>query len=229
MAQILPGPLVSDIAGTVLGSTFQRGASGLQVRGKPRPRLRRTAATNPLRASIEYLSRLWATLTPTERTAWQASANSIVWTNRFGVVIPGFGYWAYLRANLALLRCAQPVFTTGGDTSTVPPLTSLTPTLAASTSVRLAWSSPIGADPGTVLELHASPPVSGGRSVTSAPMRIIARWTLADANPQILTADYLAAFGLLGVAGQQSFFAGRCVKLSTGNTSTLLQAQAYWL
>jgi len=77
MARIQTGPLISSIAGSVRGSTFQNSKSGLIVRGKPLPRPRATARQQLNRQSLAYNRFGWYQITQAQRDLWQSFASYI--------------------------------------------------------------------------------------------------------------------------------------------------------
>lgn len=99
MALLQLGPLASAVAGSLAGTTIQRGRAGFQLRTKPLPTLRRTYRTNPRRQLWQDLSRRWALLTQPQRDLWQSTAESYPWLNRFGDPIRASGFWLYMRLN----------------------------------------------------------------------------------------------------------------------------------
>jgi hypothetical protein len=71
MARITYGSLVTDIAGSIGGSTFQRSQYGNTLRNKPNP----TRSTSPAQLLIrQYMKKAhdaWLDMTPAERLQWQ--------------------------------------------------------------------------------------------------------------------------------------------------------------
>jgi len=71
MARVKYGSLVTDISGSIGGSTFQRSSYGNTLRNKPIP----TRATSPAQLLVrQYMKQAhdaWTALTAAERTQWQ--------------------------------------------------------------------------------------------------------------------------------------------------------------
>lgn len=171
--QVQLGPIVTQAAGSVSGTTFQRGASGTQVRSRPIPRTRRTSFTNSERQLMQYLTRQWRSVSAANQAAWQVSADAITWTNRFGESIRGLGYWLWLRcsfhrqlASLSVVESAPTVAAVGAITGLASAVT------VASNSFTLSWSS--GNVPAAETWLvFATPKLSKGLSTPGKSFRFI--------------------------------------------------------
>jgi hypothetical protein len=71
MARIKFGGIVSDISGSVGGSTFQRSNYGVSLRNKPTGILKRSPSQTTIRQLLSELHAAWRALTPGERLMWQ--------------------------------------------------------------------------------------------------------------------------------------------------------------
>lgn len=209
----LPGPLISSAAGSIGGTTFQRGPAGLQARSKPLPRSRQSRAASTSRQRMGSLVQAWRSLSGDQRLRWSEFAANIPWFNRFGQPIPGSGYLAFLRCNLS--SCVSPI------AALLPPITTDAPTLTGSTlpaglSVRIdpltpsftlsSLDSALSVD--TVLSLFASAPLSPAR--VSRPSRVAFLLDLKPLSsfPFSIRAQYEAVYHRLPSAAlqQQVFF-----------------------
>lgn len=81
MASIKTSGLISDIRGSINGSTFQRSASGLTMRNKPRSVGNGTQPQNLIRQYNAQLNFAWENLTDSQRKTW---ASFSVFTNGQG-------------------------------------------------------------------------------------------------------------------------------------------------
>lgn len=77
MAIITTSALVSNISGSINGSTFQRGNGGLIMRNKPSVIGSKTLNQNPQRLNLAYLTTVWEGFTDAQRKTWQDYANFI--------------------------------------------------------------------------------------------------------------------------------------------------------
>ena len=70
MARIKLGPLVTDIAGSIGGATFQRSRFGMTMRAKPLPLYSETPAQYLIRRLIVFLQYSWQGLSDAQRLQW---------------------------------------------------------------------------------------------------------------------------------------------------------------
>jgi len=100
MALVMLGGGVTDIRGSIAGTTFSRSAAGNYARSRKKPVNPRSALQTLRRANVGYLTKYWSnTLTEQERTDWRAYAAGTTWTNKLGQSIAISGLSAFLRLN----------------------------------------------------------------------------------------------------------------------------------
>ena len=110
MANILLGGGVTDIRGSIGGTTFARGAGGNIARARVKPVNPRSALQVERRAQVAFLTKEWSsTLTDQQRADWRAYAAGTTWTNKLGQTIEINGLAAFLRLNTLLLIIGEPV------------------------------------------------------------------------------------------------------------------------
>jgi len=71
MARIKLGALVSDIAGSIGGTTFQRNSYGLSARNKPYSNTSFTEICQNRRANMEKVQKLWREMQPYQREVFE--------------------------------------------------------------------------------------------------------------------------------------------------------------
>lgn len=94
-----PGPLVSSVAGSISGTTFQRSPHGLMARKRPIPTTRYTPSVTAAKQRISSALALWRSLPQSERDDWQTWAALQPWSNRFGDPMVLTGYNAFMIVN----------------------------------------------------------------------------------------------------------------------------------
>ena len=203
------GGIITAMAGSLGGTTFQRYRAGLIVRNKPLPIYRNTRAASAARQRTATLNNVWAGFTLTEIADWQTFADTQVFTNRFGDVVASRAYAAFMRCNLASL------VSDGTDLSfpiaTTPPVStySLIPAspslILKSGPAALQFDSADSVSEGdTTIVMWASRP-KRPRPTDDKPTvqdgKVIGRWNGGETFPIDLTAPYIAAFGRLPVYG----------------------------
>lgn len=196
------GPLVSQVAGSIGGTTFQRGNGGTVIRSKPLPKPRTSRASSTARQRAKTLLDLWRTFSPTERSDWDIFAGTVSWTNRFGDPVAGSGYKAFLRCNMASYtnpagNGAKAIqLTPPPSTDAVLPAAPLFVYDLATDKLQLQ-SSDGTTNAKTVLALLAGPPTSGGRSSWHRPVKYLDSIGPLKPLPYDLTTAYTAVFGRL--------------------------------
>jgi len=139
MAKVTYTAIVSNISGSLSGSTFKRNKSGGIILNKPRPKQTRTTAQYDKRRLMAELSGYWHDLSTVGKGLW----------NEYASLTPGrkSGYNAYLQANMRLLA-ANDVNLTRID---APPPNPQTPTAIVELSKyyffptwnRVSWTAPL--------------------------------------------------------------------------------------
>lgn len=76
MARIIYSALVESIQGSIKGTTFQRNAYGYTIKGKPNMVNPNTARQNARKRTFSNAAQSWRSLTPTQRSQWDAYANA---------------------------------------------------------------------------------------------------------------------------------------------------------
>lgn len=100
MALILLGGGVTDIRGSIAGTTFSRSMAGNYARARTKPVNPRSNLQNVRRAVLSQLSRYWSkTLTEAQRQAWREYSDATSWTNRLGQTVDIPGIAAMIRTN----------------------------------------------------------------------------------------------------------------------------------
>lgn len=100
MAVIQLGGGVTDIRGSIGGSTFARNAGGNYIRARRKPVNPMSTRQVARRTALAWLTTYWSkTLTAQQRADWRAYAAGTTWTNRLGQVIEINGLAAFLRLN----------------------------------------------------------------------------------------------------------------------------------
>lgn len=147
MALIQPGPIASDIRGSMGGSVFSRNRSGLYIRRRVAPVNPQTPSQTQIRDYVAQLqARFRDTLTAAQRAAWAASANASTAKNKLGLGITLTPQNVYLKINTIALKVGlseiddpappplgtdAPDITVTGDTTDGLQITALTPALGA--------------------------------------------------------------------------------------------------
>lgn len=100
MALILLGGGVTDIRGSIGGTTFSRAAAGAYARARTKPVNPKSTMQNARRAALAYCTKYWSNdLSEQHRADWRAYAAGTTWHNKLGQVIEINGMAAFVRVN----------------------------------------------------------------------------------------------------------------------------------
>ena len=108
MANIAVGGGVTDIRGSIGGTTFARGRGGLYARARVKPLNPKTALQVNRRAVQSAAAAAWSSLTAAQRTAWNSYALNTSWTNKLGQSINIGGSPAFTRLYTLMVLAAEP-------------------------------------------------------------------------------------------------------------------------
>jgi len=196
------GPLVSEVAGSIGGTTFQRSPHGTVIRSKPLGIKRQSTYSSSARQRMATVNALWAIVPALDKIDWDTFAATQSWFNRFGDPITGTGYMAFLKQNLANLSSRAGVYpiavskfyptTTNG---TLPADPEFIYDLA--TDRLYLNSTDANTDANTFIATFASRPVAGGNRVNYRPKPFLARVGATAALPFELTTNYTDLWGRL--------------------------------
>jgi len=101
MALIKLGGGVTDIRGSIGGTTYSRSKAGNYARSNKKPVNPRSSTQTARRAQAAYLSKYWSnTLTAQQRADWRAYAAGTTWTNKLGETIEIGGNAAFMQLNM---------------------------------------------------------------------------------------------------------------------------------
>lgn len=226
MATIQYSGLVTQIKGSIGGSTFQSNRNGFSIRNKPIPRNPQSATQQQVRGLIGYLSQYWRTLSDSERDSWNAVVNSWPAVDAYGNPVVLSGYSIFLSANTGLSICGSPISKTGLLPSVLQTLS--TPAMVISISAGTAlWSwtgGNVAAD--MVVTLSSTQMMSQGRSFRRTGFKVIKRLLPTDPSPEDVWSKLLTLLGQPPIVGSRIWFSMRVYSSLSGNSSLVLPFSA---
>lgn len=122
MAALVRSALLSDISGSIGGTTFARARGGAYARNRTVPINPGTASQGTARSMFGSLAMAWNALSGAQRDAWNAWAQGILFTNRLGETYAPSGRQAYISCNQNLQIVGSPLIDD-------PPVTTVAPVL----------------------------------------------------------------------------------------------------
>lgn len=121
MAKFLLGALVTNIAGSIGGTTFRRVPNGLSMFNKIRGTSKSRLLQNNRLPEIGQIFQRWSQLTDTQRAGWNAQALLVTFPDKFGNQKNLTGRELFSKSNIQLLPTGSSVINSDGFTKdTVP-------------------------------------------------------------------------------------------------------------
>ena len=102
MATIKLGSFITNIAGSVGGSTFRRFRSSIVLYNKPKGASKNKTLLNQALPRLGTVIQNWSLLTDSERALWKAKVNDFTFYDKFGDVTTLTGRLFYIK-NMAIL------------------------------------------------------------------------------------------------------------------------------
>lgn len=196
MAIIKFGLAVSDIRGSVAGTTFSSGTYGAYARRKAIPTNTNTVRQGVKRAEFATLSSAWRSLTPEQRETWITQAPEYTRVNAFGDNVPLTGQALFMRCNLHMLEIGVAM-----KTEAIPPVTIAAPVTTGAdfdlTAGTLEFLGVVTIPANVSYVFKASNVVSGGKKYASkSALRIMKVLTPATVGADLdIATEWQAFFG----------------------------------
>ncbi len=194
MASIQLSSLVTDITGSIGGTTFSRNRSGLTAKAKLTGKRSTTARQQIQLQNNNELRQQWAVLTVTEKQVWNEYALVNTKVNRYGRTKTLTGFNWFLSVNNAY-------YYVHGIYITVPPAfayPAFLPTFSLAvtpTDIILTWSTPID-DSLIDVMIYTTPPVRGTANLQRGFYRATFKGVQPYAVSINLTAGWQVAHGM---------------------------------
>jgi len=202
MARITYGAIVTDIRGSVGGTTFQRNSYGYTVKNKPNQVRVMSEYQRSIRAALTFVTQAWQLLSPSNRSAW----NSWAVTNPFpskhnsGSNLTGFAYFVRFNVNRYIF-VGNTLSNPGGGSATLP---YLTPSLTVSGSDLLMNLSPSTPASDLVGYISCSPSQQVNHAFNTSKTRQIRDMLLLPGSFDVAPI-FLAKFGRVPVVNDLVF------------------------
>lgn len=112
MARVTYGALITELAGSIGGITFQRNSSGSIARLKPNMPVNSTAPQQLQQNKLSQLISQWPSLSSADKLSWETFAGLHNHVNEFSDVKHLSGFQWFMSCNLNLLIVGESVITT---------------------------------------------------------------------------------------------------------------------
>lgn len=204
MALIAAGSVVSDIRGSIAGTTYSRNKGGLYARARVAPINRNTPAQTLVRNNFATNAKLWSgTFTADERAAWTAFAAANPLVNILGASIIVSGLAMAQKLNQVLSQV-------GAATITAPPPDLSVPALAPASGVVVDDTGPTmevtttaqAVVAGAKYYIFATPGLSPGKTPQTSQFRYIGAYAgVAAATSVSFVDNWQLLFGAVPATG----------------------------
>jgi hypothetical protein len=199
------GSVVSDIRGSIAGTTYSRNKGGAYARARVAPINRNTPAQSLVRANFAANAKLWSgTFTASERAAWTAfaAANPLVNILGASIIVSGLAMAQKLNQVLAQIEAA-PITSPPPDLSVDALAASTGATAVSGTHVIKVTTDAQTAVTDADYYLFATAPLAPGKTPQASQYRFVGQYSSVAANVDIdFSATYNALFGSVWIAGQ---------------------------
>lgn len=230
-ASVKYGTIVTDVKGSVGGTTFKGTRAGAAIQNKINSnssakrggRLNTNDATRvvPAQRNLSRVISLWRGIFSTVRAQWIAAAPNFPFINRFGVPYTPSGYQLFLSVNLKLLSVNQ-------NTTIIPPTVQPVANCPAFTVTQetlglfvMLFTVVV---PGSYfMQLYATSGQSSGRQFQPSRLKLIQTGLSGSISNSNILAAYQNVYGD-PIIGTTIWFEGRIIQAATGQV-----AQAYRL
>jgi hypothetical protein len=101
---------VTEIAGSVGGTTFKRSPYGLVIINKSRGASKNRLLNNPGFLGLQTLRNIWKDLSLNHQQAWNTRATEVSFPNKFGNMVYLSGYQLFIKANHILYKNDKTIF-----------------------------------------------------------------------------------------------------------------------
>lgn len=103
MASIKLGAIITDIAGSIGGTTFRRTPRGIIAYNKQGTQIKSAFAPNSVKMQLGTILSSWALLTENEKTFWNQQAGIYQFPNKFGQLVNLTGRQFFTKLNAQLI------------------------------------------------------------------------------------------------------------------------------
>lgn len=227
-ALILFGGGVSELRGSIGGTTFSRNSSGAYARNRTKPVNPNTTKQSNMRALFATIAQSWRTLTNSQRITWNSLAPTFPRVNRLGQTVPLTGFQLFQKCNTNNIVCGHAFVNVieSVDTPNIQYIDSVTVDRSANTMIISAEDATVNTD--TSFRVYATAPRSAGSKFAGPSEYKLIHVEPADndLNTMDLHASYIAVFGDSYPVGAVIGFKFDSVSLITGinNASQSLQS-----
>ena len=229
MALVKFGAGITQMSGSIGGTTFARNRSGNYARARTKPVNPRSALQALVKAAISLMTVRWAeTLSGAQRIAWNLYASNVGSKNKLGETINLSGFNHYIRSNSLLSRSGLAIVDDAPITFELPaadPTFAITASQAAQTLIvtydaALAWLN----EDGGFLYVFQGAPQNTQRIFFAGPWRLIGFVSGVDPAGPAGPAEIAVQFP---IGEGQKMWAYARIQRADGRVSEIFRAETW--
>lgn len=199
MTRIKTTAFISDIRGSIAGSTFQNSLSGLTLKAKAFPKRSLSAQAQKAKSVITYLSQQWLSLTENQRNQWEVQAGFAPVAQRNNPERFINGQQLYMKYNAALYNQFSIAQNSVSPSTSSLPVITLTVTRSGA-AILIDVSQAID-EANYFLAFRISAPQRSSQSNSKGGSKLIVL-TFGNTTQVDIQTQYLALFGTRPLTGQ---------------------------
>lgn len=229
------GALITEIKGSVGGTTFKGTKQGGSVQnkitkvdaGRGSGKITKADAGRVIQVIGNTVanSTAWKDLTDAQRQTWVTQAPNYPFYNKFGEPYTPSGFQLYMSCNNNLLNIGESVLTDAPLPESIISMPAFE--VATIAAVLLQMDCPDTIPAGTVATIYGTVVQSQGRNLQKGRLKALVILDDTTVFPYDLAADYVKIFGTVPASGN-AWFRGQLTKVSNGIKGLPYTAQYVW-
>jgi len=194
MARVTYGALITELAGSIGGITFQRNSSGNTARLKPNMPVNSSVNQQSQQIRLSRIIPAWNALTAAQKTGWENFAAAHVHVNEWGETKTLNGFQWFASCNINLLLLPQAMITAAPAWTAIAAIANFT-LVADAANFDLDWTPDIDIT-GYRLIIYATPPIRQSTMKLRRSTFIIRKYDGGVINILAIETQYASIFGV---------------------------------
>ena len=194
MARVTYGSMITELAGSIGGTTFQKNSSGNIARAKPKTIVNPSNKQSSRELMLGYLASVWSSLTLSQKQGWSDLAFNNTHYDPYGKVTQLNGFQQFQSNNINLSVISQNYIPDAPAYLLPTPPGSFTLHFSA-TQIYLEFDAPYDPSPYTFV-LYVTPPLRQSNLNTRKSTFLLTGGTWTSSTVFDITAPYLAYFNI---------------------------------
>jgi hypothetical protein len=228
MALIRYGGGITQMSGSIGGTTHARNRYGNYTRSRTKPVNPKSSRQTEIRSAVSFLASYWfSDLTPAERTAWNLYGSSVAMKNRLGETVYMTGFNHFIRSNTLRQYQGQSIVDAGPTTFELPEKdntititgSAATQQISLSFNNALPWANEVGG----MISCFLGQPQNKTRNFFNGPWKHFTSFVggaVPPVSPKVVNASY-------GIAQGQALWIYCRISRADGRLSEAFRTQCF--